>query len=252
MRSTPFARINRSKHRPWVKTTHWIGTLAFLVLLFTGYEILMVHPRLYWGNVGNDLTPALIELPISRNYHHGGWENTRPFFNTAGSPVSSSRTYDIFNQNGWGRSLHFLSGWFFVAAGLVYLLIAIFSGHIRRNLWPAPKEFSMNLFFRDFVDHLLMRRPPATPGSKYGLLQKISYFIVLFFLLPVIILTGLTMSPAITAACPFLLTIFFGAQSARTIHFFASFLVVLFLIVHIVMVIRTGFKQQMRSMTFGK
>ncbi|MES1226504.1 MAG: cytochrome b/b6 domain-containing protein, partial [Bacteroidota bacterium] len=89
-------------------------------------------------------------------------------------------------------------------------------------------------------------------GTQYGLLQKVSYIIVLFFLLPVIILTGLTMSPAIAAACPFLLKIFFGAQSARTIHFFAAVLLVLFLIVHVVMIIRTGFKQQMRAMTFEK
>jgi thiosulfate reductase cytochrome b subunit len=212
----------------------------------------MVHPRLYWGDVGNDLTPAIIELPISRNLHHGGWENTQAFFNSPGSPVSSSRTYDIFNQNGWGRSLHFLSGWFLVATGLVYLFFAIFSGHIRRNLWPERKEFSMKLFFRNFADYALLRIPTSNIGSKYGLLQKTSYFIVLFFLLPVIILTGLTMSPRIAAACPFLLTMFFGAQSARTIHFFASFLVVLFLVVHIVMVIRTGFRKQMHSMTFGK
>ena len=252
MRPPTPSHTPRSKHRPWVKITHWIGTLSFLVLLVTGYEILMVHPRLYWGNVGNDLTPAIIELPISRNLHHGGWKDTKPFFNTPGSPVSASRTYDIFNQNGWGRSLHFLSGWFLVAAGLVYLLIAIFSGHIVRNLWPASKEFSFKLFLRDFADHVRGRSLTTNNGSKYGLLQKTSYFIVLFFLIPVIILSGFTMSPTITASCPFLLTIFFGAQSARTIHFFASFLVVLFLIVHIVMVITTGFKSQMRSMTFGK
>ena len=145
-----------------------------------------------------------------------------------------------------------MSGWFLVATGLTYLLIAIFSGHIGRNLWPASKEFSFKLFLRDLADHVRGRSLTTNNGSKYGLLQKSSYFIVLFFLIPVIILTGFTMSPKIASACPFLLTIFFGAQSARTIHFFASFLVVLFLIVHVVMVIRTGFKQQMRSMTFGK
>ena len=88
-------------------------------------------------------------------------------------------------------------------------------------------------------------------GPQYGLLQKISYLIVLFFLVPVIILTGLTMSPAINAAYPFLLKIFFGVQSARTIHFFAAVLLILFLIVHVVMIIRSGFRQHMRAMTFG-
>jgi thiosulfate reductase cytochrome b subunit len=212
----------------------------------------MVHPRLYWGNVGNDLTPALFELPISRNYQHGGWEQSQRFFNNQGSPISASRTYDIFNQNGWGRSLHFLSAWILVFTGLIYLLTAILSGHIRRHLWPAAKEFSFRLFFRDIADHVSMKVPSLKNSSKYGLLQKCTYMIVLFFLTPVIILTGLTMSPAITAACPFLLTIFFGAQSARTIHFFAAVLLVLFLIVHVVMIIRTGFKQQMRAMTLGK
>ena len=97
-------------HARWVRISHWIVTLSVLMLAFTGFEILMVHPRLYWGNAGNDLTPALLELPISRNYKHGGWDKPTPFFQDAEGPVSASRTYDIFNQNGWGRSLHFLAG----------------------------------------------------------------------------------------------------------------------------------------------
>ena len=79
----------------------------------------MAHPRLYWGEAGNDLTPALIELPISRNYQHGGWEKPTPFFRTPPGPVSASRTYDIFNQNGWARSLHFLAAWWLVLPGAV-------------------------------------------------------------------------------------------------------------------------------------
>ena len=146
-------------HRPWVKVTHWVGTISFLLLVFTGFEILMVHPRLYWGNVGNDLTPALFELPISRNYHHGGWEQSQPFYNYQGSPISANRTYDIFNQNGWGRSLHFLSAWILVFTGVIYLLTAILSGHIRRHLWPAAKEFSFRSFFRDIADHVRMKAP---------------------------------------------------------------------------------------------
>ena len=211
----------------------------------------MVHPRLYWGNVGNDLTPALFELPISRNYHHGGWEPSQAFFNNAGSPVSAGRTYDIFNMNGWGRSLHFLSAWILVIIGLIYLLTAIFSGHIRRNLLPRANELTARKFLRDLAEHVRMQIA-FVKGPQYGLLQKISYVIVLLFLLPVIVLTGLTMSPAVTAAHPYLLTIFFGAQSARTIHFFAAFLLLLFLIVHVLMIVRSGFKQHMRAMTIEK
>src|SRR6187549_263700 len=89
-------------HARWVRLSHWIATASIFTLAFTGVVILMAHPRLYWGDAGNDLTPALLELPISRNYQHGGWDAPRPFFARAGSPVSASRTFDIFNQNGWG------------------------------------------------------------------------------------------------------------------------------------------------------
>jgi len=250
-RSVP-PHTTRSRHPRWVKITHWIVTLSFLFLVFTGYEILMVHPRLYWGEAGNDLTPAAFELPISRNYKHGGWTNKMAFLNTASSPVSMSRTYDIFNQNGWGRSLHFLSAWFLVAAGLVYLLVGLLRSHFRSQLMPEKTERSAGIYWRDFTSHLRFRVQKATEKTGYGPLQKLSYLLVIFILLPSTVLTGMAMSPAIVAAYPFLTKMFFGAQSARTIHFFAAVLLVLFLLVHIVMIILSGFRQQMKAMTFGK
>jgi len=250
-RSQSVNKIN-TRHYRWVKISHWIVTVSFLLLAFSGFVILMCHPRLYWGETGNDLTPALFELPISRNYQHGGWEKSTAFFNSAGSPVSASRTYDIFNQNGWGRSLHFLSAWFLIVTGIIYLMAGIFTAHFRRHLLPAAGEFTPKLAWRDFVNHFRTQVRFTASGPQYGLLQKCTYLLVIFFLLPVTILTGLTMSPAITAAWPFLLKIFFGAQSARTIHFFASFSLVIFLMVHVLMVIRSGFKQQLLAMTIGK
>jgi thiosulfate reductase cytochrome b subunit len=252
MSSSQTSTAKNTRHRGWVKISHWIVTLSFFVLTFTGYTILKCHPRLYWGEAGNDLTPALFELPISRNYKHGGWEKNSAFFNSTGSPVSSARTYDIYNENGWGRSLHFLSAWILVITGLVYFLAGIFTGHFKRHLWPGAANFSVRLFWRDCINHMRMRIPPASKGPHYGLLQKCTYLTVIFFLLPLIIMTGLTMSPAITAAYPFLLDIFFGVQSARTIHFFASVAMVLFVLVHVIMVARSGFKKQMTAMTFGK
>jgi len=135
-------RSIKTYHSKWVKITHWLGTLGFLLLVFSGVEILMVHPRLYWGNAGNDLMPALFEFPISRNYHHGGWSPAQAIFNQPNSPISAGRTYDIFNQNGWGRSLHFLAAWIMVFSGLFYLVIAVFSGHIKNNLIPRLKELT--------------------------------------------------------------------------------------------------------------
>jgi thiosulfate reductase cytochrome b subunit len=239
-------------HKRWVKGSHWIITISFFVLLFTGVEMIMVHPRFYWGEAGNDLTPALFELPVSRNYQHGGWEKSVPFSETADAPVSASRTYEIFNQNGWGRSLHFLAGWFLLVPGLIYFIVGILTGHFRKHLWPGANEFSLKLYWKDVINHYRMRIPPASNGPHYGLLQKSSYVMVIFFLMPVIVMTGMTMSPAITAAYPFLLKLFFGAQSARTLHLFASAALVLFLIVHVVMVIKSGFKKHIRAMTLGK
>jgi thiosulfate reductase cytochrome b subunit len=239
-------------HTRWVKVSHWIITLSFFALVFTGSEMTMVHPRFYWGEVGNDLTPALFELPVSRNYKHGGWEAGIPFTEVAGAPVSAARTYEIFNQNGWGRSLHFLAGWFLLIPGLIYFIVGIFTGHFRKHLWPRANQFSLRLFWDDMLAHLRMQIPEATSGPHYGLLQKLSYLGVIFILMPIIVMTGMTMSPAITAAYPFLLKLFFGAQSARTIHFVASASLVLFFIVHIVMIIKSGFKKQIRAMTTGK
>jgi hypothetical protein len=122
-------------HARWVRISHWIATASVLTLTFSGAVILMAHPRLYWGEVGNDLTPALIELPISRNYQHGGWEERAPFFADAAGPISAVRTYDIFNQNGWARSLHFLAAWWLVLPGIVYLLTGVFGGHFRTHVW---------------------------------------------------------------------------------------------------------------------
>jgi thiosulfate reductase cytochrome b subunit len=238
-------------HARWVRISHWILTVSVLTLAFTGFVILMAHPRLYWGEVGNDLTPALIELPISRNYQHGGWDAARPFYQNAAGPVSASRTYDIFNQNGWGRSLHFLAAWWLVLPGAVYLLGGIVGGHIRSHIWPQPREVAPRLVWHDVVDHLRLRIPPASGGPRYGLIQKLAYSLVVFGLAPLMVVTGLAMSPAVTAALPFLLRLFGGYQSARTIHFITFVALLLFVFVHVVMVIKSGFRRQIRAMTVG-
>ena len=239
------------RHRIWVKICHWAVTASFFLLAFTGFKILMVHPRLYWGEVGNDLTPPLFELPISRNYKHGGWEKNTPFFNDATSPVSASRTYDIFNENGWGRSLHFLSAWVMVAVGLFYLLMGLLTGHFKKRLIPGRAQFAPRFLWHELKEHIRMQIPGNGAG-KYNLLQKYAYMSVVFFLLPLMVMTGFTMSPAIVAAFPLLLDLFGGTQSARTIHFFSSIALEVFLIIHVFMVIRSGFKQQIRAMIIGK
>src|SRR6516165_11247312 len=155
-------------HTRWVRVTHWVLAASVLALAVTGFTILMAHPRLYWGAVGNDLTPALIELPVSRNYRHGGWELSTPSFPDGGRAVSSIRTYDILNENSWARSLHFLAAWFLVLTGLIYLVIGIFSGHLRRDLMPRRGELTGRMLRDDLTAHLRGHMPAAPGGPPYG------------------------------------------------------------------------------------
>lgn len=238
-------------HALWVRFSHWILAASAVTLAVSGFVILMAHPRLYWGTVGNDLTPALFELPISRNYKHGGWTAPVTFIAGTNPVVSQARTYDIFNENGWARSLHFLAAWFLVVTALVYLAAGLIGGHLRRHLIPQLRELSPRLLWQDIVTHARLPMPRARGGPPYGLLQKLTYFGVVFLALPLIVVTGLAMAPAVTAAYPVLLDVFGGSQSARTIHFFAFAALVLFLIVHVAMVVLTGFKRQVRAMILG-
>jgi thiosulfate reductase cytochrome b subunit len=239
-------------HARWVRLSHGIVSVSLLTLALTGFVILMAHPRLYWGDVGNDLTPALIELPISRNYQHRGWDQPTPFFQDANGPISASRTYDIFNQNGWGRSLHFLAAWCLVLPGALYLLAGLFGGHFRAHIWPTAGDLAPRLVWRAIVEHLRLRIPPTSGGPRYAVLQKCAYSFVVFVAAPLMGVTGLAMSPAVTAAFPLVLRLCGGYQSARTIHVFTCVALLLFVLVHVVMVVRSGFRRQIRAMTVGE
>lgn len=238
-------------HARWVRVCHWVAALSILALAVTGYVMLMTHPRLYWGEVGNALTPALLELPISRNHQHGGWQDQRSILDGAPSVVSANRTYEIFNQNGWGRSLHFLAAWIAVLTGLVYLIAGVMSGHFRRHVLPPPAHVGPRHIWADVTRHLRLQVPRATGGPDYGLLQRLAYSGVVFVALPLAVITGLAMSPRVTAALPALGSLFGGFQSARTIHFVAFVVLALFALGHVVMVATTGFTRHMRGMTIG-
>lgn len=238
-------------HALWVRVTHWVISVSVLTLAVSGFVILMAHPRLYWGHAGNDLMPALLELPISPDYAQVAWVDTTPITADAAGPVSANRSYDAFNQNGWARSLHFLMAWPLVCFAGFYWLAALRHGHFRSHLWPAWRLLSPSLLWRDWLAHL-RPRSPVTPGARhYGLLQKLAYSAVMVVLLPLQVLTGLMMSPRISAAAPLLLDVVGGFQSARTIHFTVFVLLLLFVSVHVLMVIKTGFRRQLRAMTLG-
>jgi thiosulfate reductase cytochrome b subunit len=237
-------------HAVWVRLCHWLIALGVIVLAYSGVDILMAHPRLYWGQVGNDLTPAWLELPLGRNYHHGGWGPALVFGDQAGA-ISRVRTYDIFNQNGWARSLHFLTAWLFSAVLTLYLALGLFSGHLLRDLAPHGGDLAPSSLREELKAHLRLPLPRAPGGPPYNGLQKIAYAAVVLAGLPLMILSGLGMSPTVAAGWPWIQAFFGGSQTARSVHFLVLCALSLFLLVHVAMVVLTGFDRQMRAITFG-
>jgi thiosulfate reductase cytochrome b subunit len=150
------------------------------------------------------------------------------------------------------RDWHFLLAWLFVINGAVYLGFGLVSGHVRRDLLPDAKELRPRHIARVILGHLRLRFPRGEEDRRYNVLQKLAYLAVVFGLLPVMMLSGLTMSPAVTAAAPFLFDLFGGRQSARTIHFITANLLVLFVLVHVLQVLISGVFNRMRAMITGR
>jgi thiosulfate reductase cytochrome b subunit len=224
------------RHSALVRITHWLTTVCFFALLLSGIEILISHPRFYWGETGNPNTPSLFDIPIpaSRPWVHTGYNYVLP------------------DQNGWSRNLHFEAAWIVILTGLLYVIVGLLGRHFRKDLFPAGASLSGHTFWQDIANHLRFRRPDPAEAWSYNVVQRLTYLSVIFFLFPVMIWTGLAMSPAIQSAFPFLPAVCGGQQSARTIHFFATILLVLFLLIHIVMICRAGFRNRMRPMITGR
>jgi thiosulfate reductase cytochrome b subunit len=224
------------RHSAVVRVTHWLTVICFFALLITGAEIVVSHPRFYWGEVGNVGTTPLFSLPIpsSRAMVPTGYGTVLP------------------DQNGWSRYLHFQAAWAVVLTGLVYAVSSLCSGHFRKDLFPAPADRSWRTSW-DVMAKYFRRDPPDEGDARsYNLIQRTAYLSVIFVLFPLVIWTGLAMSPAFVSAVPSAVTLLGGRQSARTLHFFVSGLLLLFLVVHVGMVILAGFRSRMRAMIIGR
>lgn len=226
----------RPRHHALVRLTHWLTTLSFLALLLTGVEILISHPRFYWGETGNVNTRPLFKLPIP----------------SSRDTVPTGYGYVLPDQNGWSRYLHFEAAWVAVLTGLLYVVFGFLDGHFRRNLLPAASDLSPARIASDVARHLRFRRPGEEEAWSYNLLQRLTYVLVIFVLFPLVIWTGLAMSPAIASVFPGAVTILGGRQSARTIHFFVSIILVLFLLIHVLMVFVSGFRRRVGAMITGR
>ena len=227
--------VYRKRHAAIVRVTHWITTVAFLALLVSGGEIVLSHPRFYWGETGNvNMHPWLnLHLPSSRDTVPTGYGFVLP------------------DQNGWSRYLHFQAAWLVVGTGLFYLLFGFFAGHFRRNLVPAASDLSLKGLARSFVRHLRFERPGEEESWTYNVLQRLTYLLVIFVLFPLMIWTGLAMSFGFTSEFPLAVRLLGGQQTARSLHFLVTISFVVFLLIHVLMVIVAGFRNRMRAMITG-
>lgn len=218
-----------------VRITHWLTTLCFFALLVSGVELVISHPRFYWGEEGNVNTESLFDLPIPASR----------------ASVKTGYGFVLPDQNGWSRYLHFQAAWAAVFTGLLYVGYGAATRHVRKNLAPAGKDLSWSVLSREIADHLRFKRPGVADAWSYNVLQRLTYLAVIFVLFPTMIWTGMAMSPAFTSAFPATVNVLGGHQSARTIHFFVTVSLVLFVVVHIVMIGLAGFRGRMRAMITG-
>lgn len=253
------------RHSATVRVTHWINALVLLVLLMSGLQIFNAHPALYLGQK-SDFSDPILAMGTMRDGDNlkGVTSILGHAFNTTGVFGLSGDADSGYEDRGFpwwatlpghrdlalGRRWHFFFAWLFLFNGLAYLLWSLGRGHLRRDLAPSGKE--LRHIGDSIAEHARLRFPKGEEAKRYNVLQKLTYLFVALVLLPLMLLTGLAMSPGMDAAFPILLDVFGGRQSARTIHFIAASGIVLFFVVHIVMVLLTGVWNNLRSMVTGR
>lgn len=224
----------RPIHPGFVRVTHWLTALAFLALLVTGVEVILSHPRFYWGEVGNVNLAPLFTLPVPA------------------SRESVPTGYAVLpDQNGWSRSLHFLAAWLSIATGLAYVFIGWRKRHFGERLVPASADRSWSAIRASIVGHLTGGAAALGDPASYNVLQRLAYLVVVFVLFPLMIWTGLAMAPAFTAVMPISVELLGERQSARTLHFVITGALCAFVAVHLVMLAVTGFRARVRAMITG-
>lgn len=219
-------RIDTWRHPLTVRLTHWLNVLAMTILVMSGINILMAHPHLYWG-IRSTFADPWMSFPMAPDW------------------LMVPMRRDLGAARGW----HFLFAWIFVLNGLVYLAFITISGRLQRVIEPTRADLAD--IPHSVVEHARLKFPKGEAARRYNVLQKLTYLLVLLVLLPMMLATGLAMSPMMNAALPELLWILGGRQSARTLHFLAASGLVGFVFVHVALVVVAGFTNNMRSMITG-
>lgn len=252
------------RHRLSTRIWHWINAFTIFAMLMSGLMIFNAHPRLYWGQYGANYDRAWLQIGATGDQGMvrvgtvtipttgvlGIWKDPRGIVQRHAFPwwATIPSSYNLADARIW----HFFFAWVLVIGGLGYWLVSFVNRHVQRDLLPKREELAPRHIWHDIKDHARLRFPKGAAALRYNILQKFAYLSVLFGLLPLIVLTGLTMSPAVDAAWPWLLDLFGGRQSARSIHFLCAMGFALFIVVHLLMVVLAGPYNEVRSMITGR
>ncbi|HAT30842.1 MAG TPA: hypothetical protein DCW29_08330 [Janthinobacterium sp.] len=260
--SAPVARPYY-RHRLLVRITHWINAVSLAILFMSGLGIFNAHPSLYWGDSSYNGRPALLEISaIDDPAPRGQLRVFGHTFDTTGVLGLSSANgqprrrafpswltvpgpYSLAAARLW----HFFFAWLLVINGLLYLVNAIVTGHLKRDLAPDAQE--MRGIGASIREHVRFKHPEGAAAMRYNVLQKLAYLIVIFILLPLIVLMGMAMSPMLDTVLGGWVDWFGGRQSARTIHFIVAWLLFGFVLIHLFEVLISGAWNQLRSMITG-
>jgi len=252
------------RHRASTRVWHWINAVTLLVLLMSGLMIFNAHPRLYWGEYGANFDHAWLEigretgqgylrigaLQLDTDGVLGAWADPDGARRLRAFPwwATIPSSYSLAD----GRLWHLAFAWVLSLSLLAYLVWSLVNGHLRRDIHITRREWRWSHIWHDIREHARLRFATGEAARRYGVLQKISYALVLFLLLPLMIVTGLAMSPGSDAWAPLLTQAFGGRQSARSVHFLCAWGLVGFTLVHVAMVVLSGPFNQVRGMITGR
>ncbi len=254
------------RHSLPLRIMHWVNVIAFTVLLMSGLMIFNAHPSLDWGKSSYTGKPSVFSIS-AREGGYGQLQGVTTIFgvefDTTGllgvSTNANGRQVDVAFPS-WitipsgyslsdGRLWHFFFAWLLVINGALYVAHALWSRHLKRDLWPTRPDWRG--MWRSIVDHIKFKHPQGEDAKRYNILQKLAYLIVIFVLFPLIILGGWAMSPWLNSVWPGWVDLLGGRQAARTIHFVVAWLLVGFIAIHVFEVIISGFWNHLRSMITG-
>ncbi len=216
------------RHALATRIWHWVNAVVIFIMIMSGLGIFNAHPMLYWGQYGANLDTPWLKLD-----RFPGW-------------MTLPGQYSLALSRNW----HLAFAWVLAISFLGYLIISLVNRHLQKDIALKRAEVAPAHLWEDIKKHA--RFDFSESEARYNPLQKITYSLILFVAFPVVILTGLCMSPGFGGVTPWLTDIFGGRASARSIHFIAMAFISGFIIVHLILVILAGPINEIRSMITGK